>query len=144
MTPGGRGASGARAGDRPLRVLIVEDDRHIRAFERATLEGCGYEVIDAEHGAAALGLVAKLPPDVIVLDINMPVMDGHAFAVAYRALPGPHAPIVVTTAAGFASLHGDAVGAAAALGKPFDLDQLCGEIERLATATGAKPTPARV
>jgi CheY-like chemotaxis protein len=120
-------------------VLLVEDDGNIRSFERAVLEECGYEVLEAENGAVALVLVAQWPPDVIVLDINMPVMDGVAFAAAYGGLPGPHAPILVTTAAGFASVYGSAVGAAAALGKPFDLDDLCEEVARLAPGDVFEP-----
>ena len=138
MRSGSQGSSGEQERDtagthgRPLRVLLVEDDHHIRAFERLTLEECGYEVLEAENGADALDVVAGSPPDVIVLDIEMPVMDGRAFAAAYLALPGPYAPIIVTTAAGFAPLYGEAVGAATSLGKPFDLDDLCAEIARLA------------
>src|SRR5919199_497806 len=81
------------------RVLVVEDDESIRECVQVVLEDEGYDVIEASDGAAALALLDTVWPDVILLDMLMPGMDGWAFAVAYRQRPGPHAPIVVITAA---------------------------------------------
>src|ERR687886_1893660 len=79
-------------------VLVVEDQRDIRDFVALVLESEGYRVSTADNGAVALEQVAREPVDVVLLDMRMPVMDGWAFARAYRERPGPHSPIVVLTA----------------------------------------------
>ena len=58
------------------RILIVDDDDNQRLLYRELFEEDGYEVIDARDGRAALLVVERDPPDVVVLDINMPGMDG--------------------------------------------------------------------
>src|SRR5919202_1964848 len=85
---------------RPARVLVVEDEPAIRMFLVDALQDEGYEVMAAANGAQALELLAaeQWRPDVILLDMLMPAMDGIAFAEAYRQSPEPHAPIVVVTA----------------------------------------------
>jgi len=80
-------------------VLIVDDDGGIRTGVAWALEYAGCDVLEAEHGQAALDLIAVNRPDLILLDVRMPVMDGVEFVRRYRDLPGPHAPIVAMTAA---------------------------------------------
>src|SRR5689334_2421690 len=75
-------------------ILLVEDDESIREFIGAFFEDEGYHFATAVNGAEALKVVARLQPALILLDIYMPLMDGRAFAAAYRELPGPHAPII--------------------------------------------------
>jgi signal transduction histidine kinase/FixJ family two-component response regulator/HPt (histidine-containing phosphotransfer) domain-containing protein len=58
------------------RVLLVEDNEVNRTVARATLAASGCEVLEAEHGAAALAMLAREPVDLILMDMNMPVMDG--------------------------------------------------------------------
>jgi len=72
----------------------------------------------------ALVEAATRGPDVILLDMKMPVMDGWEFARVYRAAPGQHAPIVVVTAAADAAGRAAEVAADGHLPKPFDLDDL--------------------
>jgi two-component system, chemotaxis family, chemotaxis protein CheY len=112
------------------RVLVVEDQPDIRDFVAFVLENEGYCVTTADNGAVALEQVARNPVDVVLLDMRMPVMDGWAFARAYRQRPGPHAPIVVLTAANDASTRADQIQAAAYLGKPFELDDLLSIVAR--------------
>jgi CheY-like chemotaxis protein len=106
------------------RVLVVEDDESIRECVQVILEDEGYDVIEASDGAAALALLDTVWPDVILLDMLMPGMDGWAFAVAYRQRPGPHAPIVVITAARDAAARADQIDAAGVLAKPFRVEAL--------------------
>jgi CheY-like chemotaxis protein len=109
--------------ERP-RVLVVDDEEEIRDLVAMVLARQGYEVSIAEHGAAALDLVRQTRPAAILLDMRMPVMDGWAFAAAYRQLPAPHAPIIVLTAAHDALQRAAEIGADAALSKPFTTAEL--------------------
>jgi CheY-like chemotaxis protein len=106
------------------RILVVDDDESIRQFIEMALADRGYEIVTAEHGRAALERIAAARPDLILLDMRMPVMDGWAFAQAYRKAPGPHAPVVVLTAARDAEQSATQIVADAFLAKPFDLKSL--------------------
>ncbi len=114
------------------RVLVVDDDVNIREFVSLALMGEGHEVEVASNGAIALDVVQALAPDVILLDMRMPVMDGWQFASAYRELPGPRARVVVMTAARDAARSGAEIGADGNLAKPFELDDLLNLVDRLA------------
>jgi CheY-like chemotaxis protein len=113
-------------------VLVVEDHAPIRELVRAVLEGAGYAVREAADGAAALALAGRAPPAVILLDVDLPVLDGPGFLAAYRRAPGPHAPVVLMTAAGpaDAARQAAALGAAGHLGKPFGLAELLAAVGR--------------
>lgn len=104
---------------RPLRALVVDDNQAIRALVEATLAGAGYAVAAAEDGAAALTAVEEWLPDVIVLDVQMPVLDGEGFVAAYRRTLGPHVPIIVISAALDGRRRAAGMGAAGYLDKPF-------------------------
>ncbi len=106
------------------RVLVVEDEAEIRDFVAMVLGSEGYRVTTASNGAAALDEVSREPFDLILLDMRMPVMDGWTFARTYHAGTGPHAPIVVLTAARDAAERAKQINADGYLGKPFDLDDL--------------------
>jgi two-component system KDP operon response regulator KdpE len=60
----------------PLRVLVVDDEPPIRRFLRTSLRAQGYHVLEAENGTTTLDLIARNPPDVIVLDLGLPDIDG--------------------------------------------------------------------
>jgi CheY-like chemotaxis protein len=105
----------------PLGVLVVDDDTAIRDLVTAALLDEGYEVVAAVNGAQALERLRDFRPDVILLDIQMPEMDGPTFADRYRRTPEPHAPIVVFSAAGSLAEWTERIGAAAAVDKLFDL-----------------------
>jgi CheY-like chemotaxis protein len=85
------------------RILVVDDDTSIRSFVEMALDSVGYAVSTAGNGAQALEVTDQVHPDLILLDMRMPVMDGWTFARTYRQQAGPHAPIVVITAATDAS-----------------------------------------
>ncbi|MEJ7648284.1 MAG: response regulator, partial [Nakamurella sp.] len=78
-------------------LLVVEDDAAMRELLVELFQEEGYNVRLAGDGRAALHAIAQWSPDVIVLDWHMPGIDGEEFARIYRALPPPHAPIVLLT-----------------------------------------------
>jgi CheY-like chemotaxis protein len=83
------------------RVLLVEDHPTMREAVRMVLAGEGYEVIEASDGAGALEEVARERPDVMVLDLHMPVLDGAAVLASLRAAPATaDLPVIVVTADG--------------------------------------------
>jgi CheY-like chemotaxis protein len=108
----------------PARVLVVDDEADIRATVADALAEEGYHVAVAENGADALQLARSFRPQVILLDMKMPVMDGWAFARAYRGTPPPHGRIVVFTAAADAARRAAEANADGILAKPFVLDDL--------------------
>jgi CheY-like chemotaxis protein len=112
------------------RILVVDDDTSIRSFVEMALDGEGYAVSTATNGKQALEVTGQVRPDLILLDMRMPVMDGWSFARTYRQQAGPHAPIVVITAATDAGERAAEIDADGYLGKPFDLDDLLGLVSR--------------
>jgi CheY-like chemotaxis protein len=120
-------------------LLVVEDDDEIRDFVALLLETEGYAVRTARNGAEALDVVRDHTPELILLDMRMPVMDGWAFARAYRSRLGPHAPILVMTAARDAAQRAQEIQADAYMAKPFDdLGQLMALVRRLTAARGVR------
>jgi two-component system, chemotaxis family, chemotaxis protein CheY len=111
-------------------VLIIDDDEAILGTLELALSWEGYPVLKASDGAAALDLVQRQSPGLILLDMKMPVMDGWAFARAYEQEPGPRAPIVVVTAARDAAQRAAEIGAEGYLAKPFDMDDLLDMVAR--------------
>lgn len=116
------------APDRQITVMIVDDDRHLRTTMTDFLRFEGYEVITAANGKQALAALQTIQPDIILLDIMMPGMDGGDVAQAIRAKPDlKDIPIIFTTAAVSKSeerLHGGQIGGESYLAKPFELDEL--------------------
>jgi two-component system OmpR family response regulator len=109
----------------PVRVLVVDDEPALLTLLRLVLEDEGYEVATAANGREALERAAAFAPDVALLDVEMPVMDGAAFAAADREVAHPPpAPIIVVTAVGQAAERAAQLRAAGFLGKPFELDEL--------------------
>jgi CheY-like chemotaxis protein len=81
------------------RVLVVDDDQFVRNDVQRALEREGWEVTQAENGRIALACLAESLPDIIVLDLMMPEMDGFAFLEALRGLTDWHdIPVLVVTA----------------------------------------------
>lgn len=89
----------------------------------------GYEVLGVANGQVALDIIDQFRPDIILLDLRMPVMDGWEFVRCYRAQPGPHAPIIAFVAALHAEEERDEIGATGLLAKPFDLEDLLAAVD---------------
>jgi len=108
-------ASAARAADLAgVRVLVVDDDDTARYVARRTLSARGCLVDEASDGAAGLGALREAPPDVVVLDLKMPGMDGFAVLRELRGDPATAAvPVVVFTAMRLDDEERERVGALA-------------------------------
>ena len=120
-------------------VLVIEDDESIRETLELVLASEGYEVMVASHGGEALGVLARWRPHVILLDLNMPVMDGWAFRREQRRRP-PIAdiPVIVLSASMLSNVRMSGLGAVKFLPKPFDVDSL---FDVIAGALGHRPGP---
>ena len=111
----------------PATILIVDDDFQNRKLLEMLLQPEGYLTLSAASGAEALALIAKNPPDLILLDILMPGMDGYQLAGVLKAGPATsNIPIIMVTAHGDrdARLAGLNSGAEEFLSKPIDRTDL--------------------
>jgi signal transduction histidine kinase/CheY-like chemotaxis protein len=91
--------SRASSHDRRSCVLVVDDDPANRAILRKTIESCGLDILEAQGGREALSIVSETTPDLILLDLNMPGMDGFEFMEALNGNPQTaQTPIIVVTA----------------------------------------------
>ncbi|MDQ3066542.1 MAG: response regulator [Actinomycetota bacterium] len=123
-----------------MRLLLVDDDAGFRALLRTTFEDVEVEVDEAGSAAEAEARIATSPPDVIVLDVGMPGMDGLAFCRELKAGAGTR-EIRVVLLTGMEDIEGvaGAAGADALLLKPFRPLELLGVVERLAGAAVGAP-----
>ena len=118
--------------DAEPHVLVVDDDEDVRTSLERALRVSGFAVRGAADGISALRAVAELPPDCVVLDINMPGMDGVAVVTALRAL-GHEVPVCVLSARDTVDdrVAGLEAGADDYLVKPFALDELIARLRAL-------------
>lgn len=115
-------------------ILTVDDSDSIRKSIAFTLEPEGYTVVQAENGQAGYDCVKAQRFDLIITDLNMPVMDGFGFIRAARAdANGQGVPIVMLTTESKpeAKAEGKAAGATGWLNKPFDPAKLIGVVKKL-------------
>jgi len=113
------------------QILVVEDDDAIRTFIAEALAGVGYRVVESPDGQHALARVDSDPPDVVILDLHLPVVDGWAVLAALE--DNPHKPPVVVMSAGASARQtAEQFGVAGHLEKPFDLSELIAVVDRCA------------
>lgn len=117
-----------------MRVLTVDDSRTILAMLHHTLANAGFEVLQAEDGQQGLDLLETENVDVVITDINMPVMDGIEFIRRVRAT-GRHnsLPILILTTETSQDKRdqGRAAGGTGWIVKPFDPEKLINVIHRV-------------
>ena len=107
--------------------LVVDDSSVIRKVARRILEGLDFTIVEAEDGAKALEACKRAMPEAVLLDWNMPVMDGFEFLVQLRRMAGGDVPKVVfcTTENGMAHIRAAIeAGADEYVMKPFDRETL--------------------
>lgn len=124
------------------RILLIEDNPQNRYLTVFLLERRGHQVVQADTGPVGLELAARVRPDLILLDIQLPGMDGHAVARALKADPTLRSiPIVAVTSY---AMVGDrekclAAGAEGYMEKPIDPATFVDEIERFLRAPPGDP-----
>lgn len=111
-------------------VLVIEDEVCLQELIAIVLEAEGYRVLQAANGRLGLDMVDREMPDLVLLDINMPVMDGREFARRFHAAHGSAVPIVLATANDGAQLLAKQLGACGWLTKPFGLDLLVSTVHQ--------------
>lgn len=122
-------SSPSRRPVRTCRILVVDDDEVILAAVSGILIQEGFRVETATNGSEALDSVERGRPDVVLLDMRMPVLDGWAFARVLRERE-IDLRIVVMTAAQDAKRWAEEIGANSYLAKPFDLEDLIAVVEK--------------
>ncbi|MFD1626309.1 response regulator [Azospirillum griseum] len=113
----------------PRRVLVVDDEPPIRRFLRTSLSAQGYEVVEAEDGAGALAEVRRRAPDLLVLDLGLPGVDGLEVIRRLRG-DGATLPIIVLSSRADEAGKVEALdlGADDYVTKPFGMDELLARI----------------
>jgi CheY-like chemotaxis protein len=105
-------------------VLVVDDDPQVRQAIQWALEDEGLAVMAAPDGRTAIALAGREMPDLVVLDLNLPEMDGYEVARALRSAREQPIPILVVTGDGQAPAKASRVGAYRFLRKPFRIEDL--------------------
>ena len=129
----------------PIRVLVVDDEPQILRFLRPALEASGYEVLHAETGREALRLAANSAPDVIILDLGLPDIDGKEVLAQARAFT--QAPILILSAREREAEKISALdlGADDYIEKPFAIGELLARLRAaLRHAKGAAAVKTRI
>ena len=115
-----------------MRVLVVDDEPDLRALYSINLEDAGHEVFTASNGAEGLGVVRREHPDLVLLDLMMPVMDGYEFLQRLRKMPDRQGTPAIVLSAVATGAYSRRLGASAFMSKPFDAEQLISAVERYA------------
>lgn len=116
------------------KILAVDDSASMRGMVAFTLRGAGHEVTEAENGQLALDVARGSAFELVLADVNMPVMDGIAMVRELRALDTyKGVPILMLTTESHTErkMEGKAAGATGWLVKPFDPDQLLATVKRV-------------
>jgi DNA-binding response OmpR family regulator len=128
--------------DERARVLVVDDDADIRGLVRTLLERAGYDVDDAEDGRVALRRLYERPPSLVILDVNMPGLDG--FQTLERIRDLSDVPVIMLTARTqeLEKVRGLSAGADDYVAKPFGRQELLARVDALLRRTGGRePEP---
>jgi DNA-binding response OmpR family regulator len=123
------------------KILIMEDDRKIATALGIRLEAAGYEVLTAADGFEGLKLTRDQHPDLIIMDIWMPVGLGFSVAQRLKSLGFAHVPVIFITASKVKGLRQTAngLGAAAFFEKPYDPEELLLAVSKALESHSVEP-----
>jgi len=125
------------------KILVVDDEEDVRVLHVRILGERGYQVDEARNGQEALQKLAVTSPDLMVLDLMMPEVDGWEVLRRLRGLPDPPPVVIVTALGDYASLsRGIREGASAYLIKPFRFNELLATVQAV-LASSDKKVPAQ-
>jgi CheY-like chemotaxis protein len=119
---------------KPTRVLLVEDTEDNRFMMKRLLEMSSYDVVEAVNGKEAVELAIESQPDIILMDLSLPLIDGLGATRRIREVPSlAQVPIVAVSAHDTADFHNEALAAGcdAYITKPIDFAQLEELVENL-------------
>ena len=128
----------------PARILIVDDERRNRQLIEVILAAEGYAFESATSGAEALAAAAQRTPDLVLLDIMMPGMNGYQVVTALKAdAATKHVPVIMLSALddNNSRAHGRTMGADAFLAKPVDRTALCALVREVLGARAPVDVP---
>ena len=121
------------------RVLVIDDDPHLSRALRITLRAAGHDVDTASDGRTALQLAAAVPPDVIVLDLGLPDLDGTEVLATLR--PAYAGPVLVLSARADSQdkVHALDAGADDYVTKPFDMSEFLARLRAVLRRGSSEP-----
>src|SRR5690625_3568214 len=116
-------------------IMVIDDEQQMREMIRTFLENDGYKVIEATDGTHALSLLHKTKPDLLIVDVMMPFMDGFTFAKELRAESS--IPLIFLSAKGeeWDKIHGLKLGGDDYIVKPFTSGELLARVESVLRRT---------
>jgi DNA-binding response OmpR family regulator len=123
--------------------VLVEDDPRLRVMFQLLLEGEGYAVMTAADGLEAVRHARRMRPSLVILDVELPFLDGYQVGSELRLLYGGALPIVFVTASGKPSAAADGIQRCGYLHKPFDVDGLLALVWRCLESARSIYTEAR-
>jgi CheY-like chemotaxis protein len=132
-------------GEEMTKILLVEDNEMNRDMLSRRLERKGYQVVVAVDGAAAVEMVGSQEPDLVLMDMSLPVMDGWEATRRLKADPATrHVPVIALTAHAMSSDRGKALEAGCNDydTKPIELPRLLAKIEALLSRSASVPEVA--
>jgi two-component system chemotaxis response regulator CheY len=115
-------------------IMVIDDSASLRQVVGIALKGAGYDVVEAVDGSDALNKLPAQKINLVVCDVNMPVMDGITFVKEIKQLPNhKFTPVIMLTTESQEAKkkEGQAAGARAWVTKPFKPDVLLGAIQKL-------------
>ena len=128
-------------------ILIVDDDEDFRAGLRLALEMKGYQVEESSNGQEALALLGEKPPLLVLLDLQMPVMNGREMLQKMRSTPElKEVPVVIISGFGF-EWEAELMGAQGYIGKPFEppeLEKTIANLLRPKLVSVPRPAPEKM
>ena len=122
-----RQITGLAPGTEPVKILVVDDQKSNRELLRTLLTGTGFEVKEAEDGKEAVDVFTRWSPHAVLMDLRLPVMDGHEATRQIKSMEnGRHVPVIAVTASAFKDSEEQvfADGMDGFISKPFEPEEL--------------------